>query len=67
MYSGKDLSIHISDLQPYTTYNFKLRTHTEGDDSPFSETIQVTTDEAGRSNSFYGFIYFKLYCLEHAR
>ena len=47
VYSGQGLGCHLTDLCPNTPHCFKLRAHTEGDDSPLSEGVTVTTHESG--------------------
>lgn len=43
IYKGPDLEYTITKLHPYTPYSVKLRASTMGDDSPYSETVTVTT------------------------
>lgn len=45
MWAGKDLKCTLLGLKPYTTYGLRMRACTEGDESPFSDTVQVTTEE----------------------
>ena len=47
VYYGKDLCYTITDLEPCTQYSFKLRASTEGDDSPFSDSVTAVTEENG--------------------
>ncbi|GFO49572.1 usherin, partial [Plakobranchus ocellatus] len=44
-YNGPACQCEISHLSPHTTYNFKVRAVTEGDESAFSETSSATTEE----------------------
>ncbi|XP_039270176.2 uncharacterized protein LOC120344915 isoform X1 [Styela clava] len=45
IYKGLDLQRTVNDLQPFTSYSFKVRASTLGDDSPFSDIVPATTDE----------------------
>ncbi|CAH1785419.1 unnamed protein product [Owenia fusiformis] len=46
VYQGKELSHTFTNLAPYTTFNFRLRASTTGDDSPCSDPVTVTTEES---------------------
>ncbi|XP_074654877.1 uncharacterized protein LOC141908654 [Tubulanus polymorphus] len=39
----------LEKLKPYTSYTYRLRAHTAGDDSPLSDPVTVTTDESAPS------------------
>ncbi|XP_067664231.1 uncharacterized protein [Haliotis asinina] len=46
VYNGRECSCDLDDLSPYTQYSLRMRACTEGDESQYSDTVQVTTDEA---------------------
>ncbi|KAL3870808.1 hypothetical protein ACJMK2_038848 [Sinanodonta woodiana] len=46
LYTGKESECEIKDLIPSTQYSFKVRAYTEGDESPFSDLVTITTDES---------------------
>ncbi|XP_041370991.1 uncharacterized protein LOC121384598 [Gigantopelta aegis] len=46
VYTGKECCCDVDNLAPFTPYSFKLRAFTEGDESPFSDYVSVTTEEA---------------------
>nr|XP_022325273.1 uncharacterized protein LOC111125594 isoform X4 [Crassostrea virginica] len=45
VYTGKDLTCQIFGLLPCSQYTYKLRAFTEGDESPFSESVTIVTEE----------------------
>lgn len=47
VYSGRSLQHEVTGLQSNMQYTFKVRACTEGDESAFSDTVSVTTEEAG--------------------
>ena len=49
MYTGKVSECDVTNLQPNTNYTFKVRAYTEGDESPFSDTVAITTEESGKT------------------
>ncbi|KAK3601002.1 hypothetical protein CHS0354_008111 [Potamilus streckersoni] len=46
LYTGKESECEIKDLIPSTQYSFKIRAYTEGDESPFSDLVIITTEES---------------------
>ncbi|XP_028395080.1 uncharacterized protein LOC114519192 [Dendronephthya gigantea] len=46
IYAGDEDSFVVTDAQPVTKYSFRLRHTTEGDESPFSNPVQVETPES---------------------
>lgn len=51
IYIGDEDSFVVTDAQPVTKYSFRLRHTTEGDESPFSNPVQVETPESGNLRS----------------
>ena len=47
VYTGKIPECEVLGLQPSTNYTFKVRAYTEGDESPFSDIVAITTEESG--------------------
>ena len=47
VYHGPRTGYIANDLKPVTKYSFKLQAATEGDDSPYSNTVSVVTPESG--------------------
>lgn len=47
VYSGHNLEFDVTGLSPHTTYSFRVRTSTDGDQSELSESVAITTEEAG--------------------
>lgn len=59
---GDEDSYVVTDAKPVTNYSFRLRHKTEGDESPFSDSIQVETPESGtNSRSLTGYFFFFSY------
>ena len=50
VYTGKLPECEVTGLQPNTNYVFKVRAYTEGDESPFSDIVAITTEESGKSD-----------------
>ena len=48
VYTGKIPECEVVGLQPSTTYTFKVRAYTEGDESPFSDAVAIITEESGK-------------------
>ena len=48
MYTGKACETEVRGLLPNTPYTYKLRAYTEGDESPFSDTVSIITEESGK-------------------
>ncbi|XP_046547775.1 uncharacterized protein LOC124257686 [Haliotis rubra] len=46
VYNGRECSCEVNDLSPYTQYSLRMRACTEGDESQYTDTVQVTTEEA---------------------
>ncbi|XP_012943031.1 phosphatidylinositol phosphatase PTPRQ, partial [Aplysia californica] len=44
-YNGPKCQCELENLTPYTSYCFKVRAVTDGEESPFSEATTVTTEE----------------------
>ena len=49
VYQGNGLEHKLGKLRPHTEYAFRLRTCTDGDDSPLSTPVVVTTEESGKN------------------
>ncbi|XP_064616049.1 LOW QUALITY PROTEIN: uncharacterized protein LOC135480207 [Liolophura sinensis] len=45
VYTGTETCCSFEELKPLTEYRYKLRAYTEGDVSPFSDSVTVTTEE----------------------
>ncbi|XP_064649082.1 uncharacterized protein LOC135501149 isoform X2 [Lineus longissimus] len=46
VYYDREPHATVKGLQPFSQYSFKIRAITEGDESPLSETITITTEES---------------------
>ncbi|CAB3988699.1 receptor-type tyrosine- phosphatase F-like [Paramuricea clavata] len=46
IYMGDEDSFVVTDAKPVSKYSFRLRHTTEGDDSPFSDSVHVETPES---------------------
>ncbi|KAK3087329.1 hypothetical protein FSP39_004729 [Pinctada imbricata] len=46
VYTGKDTSCEVGNLLPCSQYTYKIRAYTEGDESPFSDTVTIVTEES---------------------
>jgi hypothetical protein len=51
IYMGDEDSFVVTDAKPVSKYSFRLRHSTEGDESPFSDSVHVETPESG--NIYY--------------
>ena len=49
MYTGKETRCDVTGLHPCVQYSYKLRAYTEGDESPFSDSVSIVTEESGKS------------------
>ena len=49
IYDGPSCEYCMEELRPHKQYTVKVRGYTEGDMSPFSEAVSVTTEEDGKN------------------